>query len=81
MRNCSIHELELENDRGAVETSFLFLIACFCNKMFISLFINLSCFLGGGAGNNNKEQYSSNSNRPLYLAGVINAFVAIIRPC
>ena len=34
-RNCTdisgifIHELELENDRGAVETSFLFLIACF----------------------------------------------------
>ena len=23
-----------ENDRGAVETSFLFLIACFYNKMF-----------------------------------------------
>ena len=36
-RNCKnaeffIHELELENDRGAVETSFLFLIACFHNK-------------------------------------------------
>ena len=34
MRNCFIHELELENDRGAVETSFVFLIACFYNKMF-----------------------------------------------
>ena len=28
--------------------------------------------------NDNKEQYSSNCNRPLYLAGVINASVAII---
>ena len=27
MRNCFIHELELENDRGTVETSFLFFIA------------------------------------------------------
>ena len=31
-----------------------------------------------GAGNDNKDQYLSNCNRPLYLAGVINAFVAII---
>ena len=30
---CGI-EIELENDRGTVETSFLFLIACFYNKMF-----------------------------------------------
>ena len=78
MRNCFIHELELENDRGAVETSSLFLFACFYNKMFISLFINLSCFLGRGGGYVNKEQYSSNCNRPLYSAGVINASVAII---
>ena len=34
MRNCFIHELELENDLGAVETLFLFFIACFYNKMF-----------------------------------------------
>ena len=34
MRNYFIHELELENDRGAVETSFVFFIACFYNKMF-----------------------------------------------
>ena len=33
MRNYFIHELELENDRGAVETSFLFFIACFYNKI------------------------------------------------
>ena len=33
MRNSFIHELELENDRGAVETSFVFFIACFYNKM------------------------------------------------
>ena len=26
--------IELENDRGTVETSFLFLIPCFYNKMF-----------------------------------------------
>ena len=32
MRNSFIHELELENDRGAVETSFVFFIACFYNK-------------------------------------------------
>ena len=32
MRNYFIHELE--NDRGAVETSFVFLITCFYNKMF-----------------------------------------------
>ena len=31
---CFIHELEHENDCGAVETSFLFLIACFYDKMF-----------------------------------------------
>ena len=34
MRNCFIHELELEKDRGTVETSILFFIACFYNKMF-----------------------------------------------
>ena len=34
MRNYFIHELELENDRGAVETSFVFFIACFYHKMF-----------------------------------------------
>ena len=34
MRNYFIHELELENDRGAIETSFVFFIACFYNKMF-----------------------------------------------
>ena len=28
-----IHELELENDRGAVETSFSFFIARFYNQM------------------------------------------------
>ena len=33
MRNSFIHELELENDRGAVETLFVFFIACFYNKM------------------------------------------------
>ena len=33
MRNYFIHELELENDRGAVETSFVFFIACFYNKI------------------------------------------------
>ena len=33
MRNYFIHELELENDRGAVETSFVFFIACFSNKI------------------------------------------------
>ena len=33
MRNSFIHELELENDCGAVETSFVFFIACFYNKM------------------------------------------------
>ena len=33
MMNCFIHELKLENDSGTVETLFLFLIACFCNKM------------------------------------------------
>ena len=33
MRIFFIHELELKNDRGAVETSFVFLIACFHNKM------------------------------------------------
>ena len=32
MRNCFIQELELENDRGEVETSFLFFIACFYNN-------------------------------------------------
>ena len=37
MRNYFIHELELENDRGAVETSFLFFIACFYNKMFSTI--------------------------------------------
>ena len=35
MRNSFILELELENDRGAVETSFVFFIACFYNKIFI----------------------------------------------
>ena len=34
MRNCFIHELKLENDRGAVETLFLIFIACFYNKKF-----------------------------------------------
>ena len=34
MRIFFIHELELKNDRGAVETSFVLLIACFYNKMF-----------------------------------------------
>ena len=29
-----IRELELENDRGAVKMSFLFLIACFYIKLF-----------------------------------------------
>ena len=33
MRDCFIRELELENDRGVVETSFVLLIACFYNKM------------------------------------------------
>ena len=33
MRNYFIHELELENDRGAVETSFVFFIACFYKNM------------------------------------------------
>ena len=31
-QNCFMHELELENDRGVVETSFLFLIGCFYKK-------------------------------------------------
>ena len=34
MRIFFIHELELKNYRGAVETSFVLLIACFYNKMF-----------------------------------------------
>ena len=33
MRNYFIHELELENDRGTVEKSLLFLVACFFNKI------------------------------------------------
>ena len=33
MQNYFIHQLELENDRGAVETSFVFFIACFYNKI------------------------------------------------
>ena len=35
MQNCFIHEHELENDRGAVETSFLFFIARFYNKNYL----------------------------------------------
>ena len=31
-RNCFIHELELENDRGAIEMSCLFFIASFYNN-------------------------------------------------
>ena len=45
--------------------------------VFISLFINFSCVLGAGGGKDYKQQYLSNCNRPLYLAGVINAFTAI----
>ena len=33
MWNCFILDLELENARGTVETSFSFFIACFYNKM------------------------------------------------
>ena len=34
VRNYLIHELDLENDRGTVETFFLFVITCFYNKIF-----------------------------------------------
>ena len=40
MQNYFIHELELENDRGAVETLFVFFIACFYNKMVHFLSVN-----------------------------------------
>ena len=39
MRNSFIHELELENDHGAAETSFVFFIACFYNKIIIIVII------------------------------------------
>ena len=47
MRNYFIHELELENDRGAVETSFVFFIACFITKCFTKnlLLLNLNVWL------------------------------------
>ena len=42
MQNCFIHELELENDRGTIDTSFLlFFIACFYNKIFLFCFVVL----------------------------------------
>ena len=32
-----LRELELENDRGAVETSFIFFIACFYNIKVVEI--------------------------------------------
>ena len=33
-----IHEVELKNNRGAVETSLVIVLACFYNKMFYQEF-------------------------------------------
>ena len=51
--------------------------------ILLSLFLYLETslfffFWRRGAGNDYKQRYLSNCNRPLYLAGVINAFTAII---
>ena len=49
MRNCFIHELELENDRGAVETSFLFFIAdqnCIPLSLITTFFTSIFIFNG-----------------------------------
>ena len=56
MRNCFIHELELENDRGAVETSFLFFIACFYNVKRKGLVIAL-IYLLAMSGNYSGHAY------------------------
>ena len=48
-----MHELELENDRGVVETSFLFLIGCFYKKnvlLTIDYFIFWALFLTSSIG-------------------------------
>ena len=79
MQNCFMHELELEleNDRGVVETSFLFLIGCFYKK---NVLVRINLLLHFLRLVFNQLHCHGNSTH-LKQNGRINSFVVNLHSC